>query len=686
MRYKDRQEQAADFRDTKLSKPDSGSAEATQAGVSNTHAYGELAGQSYAQIGEGVAKGIKNVSDFKEGYDLAKIDQEHAANINEYLYDPTTAPQEDLDVATNTEERMWANAANDNAEGKGQQIVDTINIASANTAKAITRLATAKKQGRMSAEQFVANSTRITREAIARHPSLSDEILGNTRKLWAIAGVQDQLDLDKAAKQSQLTEMNQVKANERTSYLSWNKGLPYTENGEVDYELMRQRNNKQNEIVHSLEEAKRLIEDKSIESTLKAEKLLAPKEDGTDSVIEVTRAEGEKQLIKSTHAGFKAAGDDAVLIAAELTKLKENIRGMKETYFKETEDMHGVPRMLRFHTEAGARLDLIAQDFIDVKSGTTVRAALETSARTAQHLANKELQILYGMHPTMQNALNEMIKTVGVGTLIAKDPELFSKYVRQIGKIMDKNTDVQDSVLANTPVAAKSLDAIATSAISRLDGDMSDEDRKITTTAANRTVMQQARTFKQSGTGVEGVARLDKLTESYASAEFTNAGKHLNDESKAAATKILSGALGIYQSNMVRDLQRWRSNGAQVNVSYENGNLSFTGDSGAVRALTAKLSNRVRATRKALANINGYEMNSAKIDKIFDANMPVLGLETEQTDQVGRDRSVKQRALYNSKDNPTPPKKVSTALANEQKSLYNTYEDTEKKKIPLRTL
>ena len=75
MRYKDRQEAPADFKDTKLSKSDTGSAEATQTGVSNTHAYGQLAGNSYGQIGEGVAKGIKHASDFKEGYDLAKIDQ-----------------------------------------------------------------------------------------------------------------------------------------------------------------------------------------------------------------------------------------------------------------------------------------------------------------------------------------------------------------------------------------------------------------------------------------------------------------------------------------------------------------------------------------------------------------------------------------------------------------------------------
>ena len=690
MRYKDRQAAPADFRDTKLSKSNTSAADATQQGVVNTHAYGELAGRSYAAIGGGVAKGIGHVKEFKDGYDLAKIDQEHSANINAYLdqFENEREAQEDFDVATNTEERMWANATNDNVEGKGQQIIDTINIASANTAKAITRLAAAKTQGRMSAEQFVANSTRITREAIARHPTLSDEILNNTKKLWAIAGVQDQVDLDKAAKKSALSQREKILTAERTSYLTWNKGLPYTYDGEVDYELIRQRNNQHNEIVHSAETVQRIIDNKKMAVNMKVEKLLAPKADGTDSAIEVTRSEGEKQLIKKTHAGFKAAGDDANLIKLEIIKLKENIRGLKDTYFKETEDMHGNERMLRFHKESVDRLTLIANDFISVNNGADVRAALQTSAATAQHLTDKALTALYGRHPTMQAALNELVKTAGPANLLARYPEVFAKYVSHIGNIMDANASVQNSVLANTPEAAQALDTVGSSAISRLDADMSPEDRKTTTELANRTVMQQVRTLDQSPTPAEGVIRLDNLIENYASAKYANAGKHLDEKSKAAATKVLSEALEIYQSNMTKDLNRWRSNKAQVNVSYENGNLSFTGDSGAVRALTAKLSGRVRNTRKALANINGYEMNSAKIDKIFDNNMPVLGLETEQTDQVGRDKAEKQRALYNSKDNPIPPKKTDTALAEEQKQNYNTFEEepNEKKKIPLRTL
>ena len=480
--------------------------------------------------------------------------------------------------------------------------------------------------------------------------------------------------------------MNKVKANERTSYLSWNKGLVYNDDGSVDYETMRQRNGVQNEILHSAEEVKRVVEDKKMGVDTKVEKLLAPKANGSDSSIEVTRGEAENQLIKSTHDGFRAAGDDAKLIKAELIKLKENIRGRIDSYFKETEDMHGNARMLRFHNEAVERLKLIAADFISVNNGADVRAALETSAKTAQHLTDKKLTKLYGKHPTMQAALNELVKTAGPANLIAKNPEVFSKYVSHIANIMDESTHVQNSTLANTPEQAQALDTVASSSISRLDAEMSPEDRKITTTLANRTVMQQSRTLDQSPTAAEGVIRLDKLTDSWASAEYANAGKHLNEESKAAATKVLSGALGILQSNMVKDLKRWRGNDAKVSVSYENGNLTFTGDSGAVRALTAKLSKRVRATRKALANINGYEMNSAKIDKIFDINMPVLGLETEQTDQVGRDRAEKQSTLYNSENNPIPPKKTGTALADEQKSLYNTSEDTEKKKISLRTL
>ena len=65
MRYKDRQEQAADFKDTRLTKPNTSAAEAEQQGVVNQY-DGKLMGQSLGDIGEGLAKGVK----------AAKISQE----------------------------------------------------------------------------------------------------------------------------------------------------------------------------------------------------------------------------------------------------------------------------------------------------------------------------------------------------------------------------------------------------------------------------------------------------------------------------------------------------------------------------------------------------------------------------------------------------------------------------------
>ena len=642
MRYKDRQEQAANFQDSLLSKPDTSSAEKTQAGVSNTHAYGEMAGSGYKQIGEGVAKGIKHASDFKEGYDLAKVSQEHMANINAYFHDPAKEVQEDLDVATNTEEKMWDNLANDEAEGKGEQIVDTINIASANTAKEVARLAAAKKQGRMSNAEFVANTTRITREAIARHPTLADEILGNTKRLWEIHGVRNQMDLDKASKTAALAKQEKIEDREVTKYLETNSTAPLDpDTGLYNMPLIRAANAERERRDNQVEEAKDIANNKQIKVDRRVELLLArtgpngsqpPKIVDTRNLLETDWFKGHSDALRAASSPEALAANPQALTLA-LANMEVSAQNLKGQYRTAVRDMLGNKEMEAFHNDSVARLESWVKILNTSTDNTTVKAAI----------ASAEAQMSYSAGMNFYKKTGYTIQSAGV---FAKIHSLLPEYIRQqinngadeggfhriFTALASSNKMVRNNVIIENPYMGKALDNMSSASTKERNAAYVSNDLtriKQANDASNDIINTQYNSISHMNSDAEKGARLTDVIENWGSADQTGAGKGINPETLGKANGLLKDAFTLYNNNMKGMLKKTRDAGYKVEVSYDNGEVTFSGDPVAVKSLTSIITTRVRDARKAYANMNDLPLNHPKVNEMVTKHMTSIVEETE---------------------------------------------------------
>jgi hypothetical protein len=233
--------------------------------------------------------------------------------------------------------------------------------------------------------------------------------------------------------------------------------------------------------------------------------------------------------------------------------------------------------------------------------------------------------------------------------------------------------------------------------------DKSESDRVNATTPemiriVNRGVSLQIESIKQSGGMLKQYERMDTLFDRWGDPQFTGGAKMLDPDVRNEANHTAKASLSILDSNMRKDMQEARENGIPINVSMDNGEVSFdtdkftypkvtntseavksvnelTGRSSYVRGLTSKVSRRVRKARRALANINGWKGDDPRLDKLIQKYMPNLSQELDNNEKgivtptIDKDQQARDKA-------------------EEQKQNYNTFEEepNEKKKIPLRTL
>lgn len=696
MRYKDRQESPADFKDSKLSKPDSRSAEATQRGVSNTHAYGKLAGDSYGQIGEGVAKGIKDVSDFKEGYDIAKVEQEHNANINRYL-NGTTEEQiqeagDEAAVATSTEERMWDIFSKDDTDGRGEQIVDTINIATANSAKAIGKYATAKKQGRISAAEFVANSTRITREAIARHPTLADEILGSTRKLFTIAGVQDSLDLDKASKAAAFKKQEKMEDRVVNAYLEYNQDALY-KNGEYDIPAMQASLAKNQIKVAALENTQRIIEKEAGDVFNDARELLKPNpnNEGGVSDLAVTRNENEQQTVKAWTASLEIAQNSPPsLRVAALRETMDTIRmqaiQMQQEYAQRTRRLYSDDEVKTFADNAEKRINSYVTMLEKSLDGGDVAKAIANVQAGVTWNTKKEMEGMLGM-PYERFEMNMKIYAMyPKSALIHKFPHLANEMPRWMELLGRPTKAAQTGIHLDTPERAKMFDETAVATMSQIREDGPNEKNL---PIFNNIINGQATKLNHIEGEGQIVKRMDAVITSWGSRGMSGAAEHITPENKVISNKVVTEGLIIYNKNMNADMAKARKLGLKINVKYDHGEVTFSGDGQTASNMAAKYTARVRDARKAMANLNGWDLNDSKIDNIVMENMSGLGVEMEASaerkrvsDVEGRAKAESNKANFNTavsskevegrqKERAKLKDLKGTALAEEQKKYHN---------------
>tara|TARA_R110000803_G_scaffold184823_1_gene247126 strand:- start:55 stop:2097 length:2043 start_codon:yes stop_codon:yes gene_type:complete len=680
MRFKDRQEEAANFRDTKLTKSNTSAAEKSQGGVVNTHAYGKLQGDSYAAIGEGLAAGIGHAKEFKDGYDLAKVEQEHSANINKYLDEANAVSDatQERDIAVNTEERMWDTFSKDEAEGKGAQIVDTINIASANTAKEITKLAAAKKQGRMSSAEFVANSTRITREAIARHPTLADEILGSTKRLWEIAGVRTQMDLDKVAKTAAINAA--VKKEDRiiAAYQKAGGGNPPLDSeGNYEIEYMTDWLASYDKEQAGIDTFESVVKNEAMSVYQKARVLLKKNSEGK-SPLTIKRDQIEKNFLKVSGDSLKLAEGDPIAQAEVIKGIRLEAENIKKGYDGATRPLYEDKEIKYLADNATARIDAYVDILEKQLKKEDITTAIASAQAAEEFSTDKFIEGITHMPAGQFKALMKVWAFFPKGELIHRFPDLAGKLPLLMEKLVSPNTKVSGSITVMSEGEQVGLDTTVYSSVQSQRVTPSPEGKL----AVNNGVLAQIKSITDKATDLEKFEQSDMAVAKWMNPKMTGVHEDLTPENLATVNKAMNTRLDIINKNMIREVAEARKLGHKVEVTYDNGELAFSGHPATTQRLTTLISKRVRDTRRATAMLNGWGANDPKAVAFITANMPNIKQELEFSSEMGKGRADVHKGRYNteasSKEVERRQKEKAklktlegTELAEEQKNYYN---------------
>ena len=663
MRYKDRQEQAADFKDTRLTKPNTSAAEAEQQGVVNQY-DGKLMGQSLGDIGEGLAKGVKAVEDFKEGYDLAKISQEQAA-LNELYLNGTTKAQiaeqeQNEQAAMQTEERMWNNFHAPQVDGNGDKIVDSINLATKNAGDAQAKLGRMKAQGKIGVDEFVARSTLLTKQQIARHPRLADEILAQTDKQWKISNIRDRVNLDHAASKSAAAEIIRQKSGIETAYRKAHPDVLYNDDQTINYIGMKSAMMKQAIHLDRVTSAANITAIEGIDATEKVRQLNKPDDDGVtgfQAAAKETRImlfQNTRDIIKSIDVDGSPSNRSDVNAQFKLLTARER-RRIQEFYSRLIPNKEAEARQ----TNALAELTAYETDMSNQILGKEA-ADISTSLTTSLH--NEETNNIFdktNMTPRAMTAFAAMVNLIP--TKIRVGDEELTRGIYAQGKKLNEyakftlglaingvpiNDERKNRKLRQIPHNPKATNELTKATNKAL---QEDPDNEVLERVFNSTFLLKASHIGDSDTEQGRVDEFDDALNAWSDPDMLESHVALTDETKIKANEVVDKALGTFDNSVKTSLKRLKGMGVQIEATLSGGTLVFSEAAGGTgnntheaRLLTNNISVRVTKARKAIANINGLIPNNSQVTEMILNRMPVLrGLlepQEEKKEQVKKKR------------------------------------------------
>ena len=649
MRYKDRQEEAANFRDTKLTKPDSRSAEATQQGVVNTHAYGELQGDSYAAIGKGVAAGIGHAKEFKDGYTLAKIRQKRNANIDDYLNpdqslvnaeilalevereslaDAEQAVNRSGDIDLNPEEHIFGVP-----EGKTEELNKTVGMAQANVRTQIGKLNKARDQGRIDSKTFLSRSRQLVREAIAANPTLEDEIIADTRRLWEIAGVQDRISLDNTEAAARRSAEEKTHAFRLKAWGDMGKTVtPKLFDGSDDTDKMDAElfEFQKIEVATKLQES--LNAGTQAQRIAKVDRILKKDENGVSHADRLSAGIWTK-LVSGTIAKLP----DAALMKGGIGKFKElydiEIRNTI-TAFQNEYNEYNDPRIVRLVTN----FEAIGKAFSDILDDQLTQ---ETATKYIKNLdevgkikALNDLAARLKMDaPTQAFMLKAAVALKGLNAL-ENDPNALTDLVATVRIMMTAAKDTREATVTSDPEGHKD---VSKNVPVLLDEAGRENPDPLAAPAANNVQQAGVLVINLEKDPEKQMIKIEEEIVQMADPRYRQSSEIFSQETRKKVNQVTSAGIRVYGKHLTNDLKMLSDRGVGVEVTYKNGILTFDESNNSsgrnqtdIEALTKTYSGRVTTARSAIANINGWKVDDAKVDEIIREAMPSLQEDTNE--------------------------------------------------------
>ena len=589
---------------------------------------------------EGASRLIGEVKEFGEGMAIAETSQKYAEAVNAFLPDA----ERDAQVDRQNEELADIQSVGDYYEeeafrtfgdGKttGDQAVAAISLAADNTKAKLNKERLGHVQGKISEEQFLNRTARITKDAIARHPTLADRFVSDMNHIYEVARVKDHRDdlsdqrktIAAQVKEANTKNLNLFTARNGYVPINYKTGLP-------DQALMSAVNKQYYDEITSVENTT-----KKITSTIALSD--AEKEAEFNEMIEVSEDGEESELTKYTY------GSTSIL----LDKWQKEIEGVsgKEKDIKIREmraEMNEVIHTAQttFVSRYGNNETLKSYMSIFISRTDKAITDMENSmdgTQAAKRLKNdndiyrsKEIRNFSSMNNITAQGLADILNIIKLST----EAKLYSNmnYNRgdpalgippNQGKILSSNLLTMVNQIVNGSIdginnADPKAPAAALDAINNTDEQVSnqkvpnedpDKQQKINNVA----VMNSISTIEKMKDRTDQYKATEETLDRFINNPNTpNLLAKLAPESKDRLEKHYRKFIKITDDSLKRDIENVRASGMDIKVEFNNGRLSFHSSSNAAEAnnLTHRYTGRFEKFTKfmgLLENKNSTDAN-----------------------------------------------------------------------------
>ena len=193
---------------TRLSEPNKRHSQFVQQGVVDTGSavQSKMIAGAVTQGAAGLGELIEMGTDFHTGLQLADVEKEHEANIKEFV-DSTQNP---VRAAAARNEVLELGRQSENIFTDRSATIEDVNSVQDRHLRAVERLRKANEKGVISVQEFQDRALAITRNAVNKNPHLMQEILGHTKKVFSLSGIDSFVDSRQKAAEAQLKVQENV--------------------------------------------------------------------------------------------------------------------------------------------------------------------------------------------------------------------------------------------------------------------------------------------------------------------------------------------------------------------------------------------------------------------------------------------------------------------------------------------
>ena len=592
------------------------------------------------QGAEGASRLIGDVKEFREGMAIAETSQKYAEAVNAFLPDAERDAQidrqnEELSDIQSVGDYYEEEAFRTFGDGKttGDQAIAAISLAADNTKAKLNKERLGHIQGKISEEQFLNRTARITKDAIARHPTLADRFVSDMNHIYEVARVKDHRDDLSDQRKTIAAQLKEANTKTLNLFTARHGFVPINaKTGLPDQALMSTINKQYYDEITSVENTtKKITATTGLSEAEKAAEF--------NEMLEVSEDGQESELTKYTY------GSTSIL----LDKWQKDIEGLsgKEKDIKITEmrnEMNDVisTAQTTFVSRYGnnetlknymsifiSRTDKAITDMENSMNGTQAAKRLKNNneiyrSREIKNFTNKNNMTPQGLTDilniinlaTESKLYSNMNFNRGVPELGIKPNQgkiLSSNLLTMVNQIVNDSIDGINNADPKAPSAA--LDAInnadAQNANQKVPNEDPDKQQKINNVA----VMNSISTIEKMKDRTDQYKATEETLDRFIKNPNTpNLLAKLAPESKDRLEKHYRKFIKTTDDSLKQDIENVRASGMDIKVEFNNGRLSFHSSSNAAEAnnLTHRYTGRFEKFTKfmgLLENKNSTDAN-----------------------------------------------------------------------------